>query len=685
MVKSKTPSEKTISISQEEMKLLKKTANTVRGLTMDAIQKANSGHPGMPMGMASAAVVLWYRHLKHNPADPKWHNRDRFVLSAGHGSMLLYSLLHLTGYDLPMSELKSFRQWKSRTPGHPEHGLTPGVETTTGPLGQGISNAVGMAIAERWLAARYNRRGFELINHHTYVIASDGELMEGVSHESCALAGHLKLGKLIVLYDNNHISIDGSTEMTFTEDVLKRFEAYGWHTQSVDGLNAVEVESAIQAAKAETTRPSIISCRTIIGYGSPNKEGTAEVHGSPLGKDEVPLAKKQLGWPVEPEFYIPDDVVTQTQICLEKGKQWQGEWKKLLDAYKSTHPELFKEFSRVFNNELVAGWDADLPTFPAGSSLATRAASGKVLDAISPRIPQLIGGSADLTPSNNTLPKNERSLTPDDFSGRYIRFGVREHGMAAILSGMALHGGVIPYGGTFLVFSDYMRPSIRLAALMEQRVIYVFTHDSIGLGEDGPTHQPIEHLNALRVIPNLVVIRPADASETLEAWKIALNRKDGPTALILTRQKLPVLDREKEGYAPASEAAKGAYAILRQEHPDVLLISNGSEVHLTLDAEKILREKGVNARVVSMPSFEIFDKQPQTYQKSVLPPNITARVAVEAGSTLGWHKYVGLIGEIVGIDHFGASAPYEEIYRGFGLTPEAIAAAALRSIEKVNK
>jgi transketolase len=685
MVKSKTPSEKTISISQEEMKLLKKTANTVRGLTMDAIQKANSGHPGMPMGMASAAVVLWYRHLKHNPADPKWHNRDRFVLSAGHGSMLLYSLLHLTGYDLPMSELKSFRQWKSRTPGHPEHGLTPGVETTTGPLGQGISNAVGMTIAERWLAARYNRRGFELINHHTYVIASDGELMEGVSHESCALAGHLKLGKLIVLYDNNHISIDGSTEMTFTEDVLKRFEAYGWHTQSVDGLNAVEVESAIQAAKAETTRPSIISCRTIIGYGSPNKEGTAEVHGSPLGKDEVPLAKKQLGWPVEPEFYIPDDVAVQTQICLEKGKQWQREWKKLLDAYKSAHPELFKEFSRVFNNELAAGWDADLPTFPAGSSLATRAASGKVLDAISPRIPQLIGGSADLTPSNNTLPKNERSLTPDDFSGRYIRFGVREHGMAAILSGMALHGGVIPYGGTFLVFSDYMRPSIRLAALMEQRVIYVFTHDSIGLGEDGPTHQPIEHLNALRVIPNLVVIRPADASETLEAWKIALNRKDGPTALILTRQKLPVLDREKEGYASASEAAKGAYAILRQEHPDVLLISNGSEVHLTLDAEKILREKGVNARVVSMPSFEIFDKQPQTYQKSVLPPNITARVAVEAGSTLGWHKYVGLIGEIVGIDHFGASAPYEEIYRGFGLTPEAIAVAALRSIEKVNK
>jgi transketolase len=523
------------------------------------------------------------------------------------------------------------------------------------------------------------------MNHHTYVIASDGDLMEGVSHESCALAGHLGLGKLIVLYDNNQISIDGSTAMTFTEDVLKRFDAYGWHTQTVDGLNAAEVETAIRAAEAETTRPSLISCRTVIGYGSPNKAGTAGVHGSPLGKDEISLTKKQLGWPVEPEFYIPDEVAAQTRTCLENGKKWQSDWEKLLKDYQKAHPDLYEEFSRVISSDLPTGWDADLPVFSPGSSLATRSASGAMLNAISPRIPQLIGGSADLTPSNNTLPKNETSLTGDDFRGRYIRFGVREHGMAAIMSGMALHGGLIPYGGTFLVFSDYMRPGIRLAALMEQQVIYVFTHDSIGLGEDGPTHQPIEHLNALRVIPNLVIFRPADAPETAEGWKIALNRKDGPTALILTRQKLPVLDREKEGYTPAPEAAKGAYPVLPREHPDVLLLASGSEVPLVLDAEKILRQKGVNAQVVSMPSFEIFDRQPEDYQKSVLPPDVTARVAVEAGSTPGWHKYVGMKGEIVGIDRFGASAPYEEIYREFGLTPEAIAEAALRSIEKVKR
>lgn len=682
MEKKKTPRKFANSIPKSELDFLKLTANTVRGLSMDGVQKANSGHPGLPMGMANAAVVLWQRHLKHNPKDPHWFNRDRFVLSAGHGSMLLYSLLHLNGYNLPLSELKSFRQWESHTPGHPEHGLTPGVETTTGPLGQGISNAIGMAIVERWLAERYNRKGFDIIDHHTFVIASDGDMMEGISHESCALAAHLKLGKLIVLYDNNKISIDGSTDLAFTEDVMERFSAYGWHTQSVDGLDMNEVEAAIEAAKAESSRPSIISCRTIIGYGSPHKAGTAEVHGSPLGADEVRLSKKQLGWPEDPDFYIPEEVGALKRSTPEQGELWQLEWEGLLENYQKAFPELFEEFSRVIKNELPKGWDSAMPEFSPDTSLATRAASGKVLDSISPRIPQLIGGSADLTPSNNTLPKNETSLTPEDFSGRYVRFGVREHGMAAIMSGMALHGGVIPYGGTFLIFSDYMRPSMRLAALMEQRVIYVFTHDSIGLGEDGPTHQPIEQLTALRAIPNLTVIRPADAAETIEAWKVALHRNNGPTALILTRQKLPVFDRKANGYAAASNTVKGGYAMLSREKPDVILIGTGSELQFVVEAGKMLEEKGIMAQVVSMPSCELFDAQPQSYRESVLPSSVRARVAIEAGATLGWHKYVGDYGEIVGLDHFGASAPYQEIYKGFGLTAEAVVEAALRSIKK---
>lgn len=685
MEKKKSSRESTNSIPESELDFLNLAANTVRGLSMDGVQKANSGHPGLPMGMANAAVVLWQRHLKHNPKDPHWFNRDRFVLSAGHGSMLLYSLLHLNGYDLPLSELQSFRQWQSRTPGHPEHGLTPGVETTTGPLGQGISNAVGMALAERWLAERYNRKGFDIVDHLTFVIASDGDMMEGISHESCALAAHLKLGKLIVLYDNNKISIDGSTDLAFSEDVMKRFSAYGWHTQDVDGLDMNEVEAAIAAAKAETGRPSVISCRTIIGYGSPHKAGTAEVHGSPLGADEVRLSKKQLGWPEEPDFYIPEEVAALKRNTPERGKLWQSEWEGSLENYQKAFPDLFEEFSRVIKNELPQGWDAAMPEFSPDAAMATRSASGKVLDAISPRIPQLIGGSADLTPSNNTLPKNETSLTAEDFSGRYIRFGVREHGMAAIMSGMALHGGLIPYGGTFLVFSDYMRPSMRLAALMEQRVIYVFTHDSIGLGEDGPTHQPIEQLTALRAIPNLTVIRPADAVETVEAWKVALNRRNGPTALILTRQKLPVFDRKANGYAGASNTAKGGYAMVSCEKPDVILIGIGSELQFALKAGKMLEEKGIMARVVSMPSCELFDAQPESYRQNVLPPNVQARVAIEAGATLGWHKYVGDYGEIVGLDHFGASAPFEEIYKGFGLTAEAVVEAALRSMEKVKK
>lgn len=669
-------------LSENDIKQLALAANAVRGLAMDGVQKANSGHPGMPLGMADAAAVLWFRHLKFNPENPHWPDRDRFVLSAGHGSMLLYSLLHLSGYDLPLSELQSFRQWESRTPGHPEYGLTAGVETTTGPLGQGISNAVGMALAERWLANRYNRPGFELVNHFTYVIASDGDLMEGVSHESCSLAGHLRLGKLVVLYDDNQISIDGPTQLAFSENVAARFEAYGWQVQKVNGHDMAEVDAALQSARAETARPTLIACRTVIGYGSPNRAGTAKAHGEPLGVEEVRLAKQQLGWPVEPLFYIPKEMAAFTEQCRQNGKTWQAGWEKHLHTYQEAFPELSAEFSRVIRNELPPGWDANLADVAPDAAQATRAASGAVLNLLSARIPQLLGGSGDLTPSNNTFPKNEKHITAEDFSGRYIHFGVREHGMAAIMSGMALHGGIIPYGGTFLVFSDYMRPSIRLAALMKLPVIYVFTHDSIGLGEDGPTHQPVEQLTALRAIPNLAVIRPADAPETAPAWQIALRRREGPTALILTRQKLPALDRSKEGYAPASEAQKGAYVLADAKNPRVILIASGSEVHLALEAKKLLAAQRVAARVVSMPCGEIFDAQPDQYKEAVLPRGIKARVAVEAGVTLGWHKYLGENGEIVGLDHFGASAPYEEIYKGFGLTPEKIAEAALRSLNR---
>ncbi|MBI4747991.1 MAG: transketolase family protein [Acidobacteria bacterium] len=560
-------------------------ANIVRGLAMDGVQKANSGHPGMPMGMAEAAVVLWSGFLKHNPADPRWVDRDRFVLSAGHGSMLLYSLLHVSGYELPLEELKRFRQWGSVTPGHPEHGLTPGVETTTGPLGQGIANGVGLALAERWVGARFNRPGHEVVDHFTYVIASDGDLMEGVSHEACALAGHLGLGKLIVLYDDNGISIDGPTSLSFTEDVLKRFSAYGWHTQRVDGHNPAAVENAIQEARNEPEHPSIIACRTHIGYGSPNRQDTSKAHGEPLG------------------------------------------------------------------------------------AMATRAASGAVLDAIADVIPTLLGGSADLTPSNNTLPKGKGSVTRDDFSGRYVRFGVREHGMGSVMNGMVLHGGVRPYGGTFLVFADYMRPPIRLAAMMEQPVIFVFTHDSIGLGEDGPTHQPIEHLTTLRAIPNLVVFRPADAIETVAGWKVALERRHGPTALILTRQALPIL-------GVAEGAQRGGYTLVEVDDPQVILIGTGSEVQLAVEAHKQLATEGIRARVVSLPGWEIFDSQPADYKESVLPARIKARVAVEAGSPLAWSRYVGLEGRVVGLNRFGASAPYQVLYQQLGITAEAVAAAA---------
>ncbi len=659
------------------------TADTIRCLAMDAVQKANSGHPGMPMGMADAAVVLWTRFLKHNPSDPRWADRDRFVLSAGHGSMLLYSLLHLSGYGLPLSQLRDFRQWGSLTPGHPEHGLTPGVETTTGPLGQGISNAVGMAIAERWLAAKFNRPGFEIVNHHTYVIASDGDLMEGVSHEVCSLAGHLGLGKLIVLYDDNGISIDGPTSLAFTEDVRERFEAYGWHTQRVDGHDSIAVENAIANAQAETNRPSLIGCKTHIGFGSPNRQDSSKAHGEPLGADEVRLTKAKLFWPLDEPFFVPEEAREFMEQSAAAGAAQQKEWEETYSAYRKAYPELAAAFECALRGDLPEGWEANLPNFAPGKAMATRAASGTVLDAIAPTISALLGGSADLTPSNNTQSKNARAITRDDFSGRYIHFGVREHAMGSILNGLALHGGVRPYGGTFLIFSDYMRPAIRMAALMELPVIFVFTHDSIGLGEDGPTHQPIEQISSLRLIPNLAVFRPADAAETVDAWRFALGRNDGPTALILTRQALPIIDRER--CAPAEEAACGGYILSGTEDPDVILLATGSEVQLALAAQETLAAQKVRARVVSMPCCELFDKQPRAYRESVLPSTARARVAVEAGATPAWGRYVGLEGEIVGLDRFGASAPYAVLYRELGITAEAVVEAARRAMLRVNK
>jgi transketolase len=668
-------------IATERARLRRLAADTIRGLAMDAVQKANSGHPGMPMGMADAAVVLWTQFLKHNPANPQWPDRDRFVLSAGHGSMLLYSLLHLTGYDLPLSQLQQFRQWGSRTPGHPEHGLTSGVETTTGPLGQGISNAVGMALAERWLGAHFNRPGMEIVNHYTYVIASDGDLMEGISHESSSLAGHLGLGKLIVLYDNNGITIDGPTSLAFTEDVLARFVAYGWHTQRVDGHDSQAVEQAISNAHAEVDRPSLIACKTHIGFGSPHRQDSNKAHGEPLGVEEVRLTKQNLGMPMDEQFFVPEEARTFMQQSAAAGKAREKEWRETLAAYGKAYPELAAAFDNAWRGELPKGWDSDLPDFTGAKPMATRAASGAVLDAIAPKIPSLLGGSADLTPSNNTLPKNAREVTRDDFTGEYLHFGVREHAMASMMNGLALHGGVRPYGGTFLIFSDYMRPAIRLAALMELPVIFVFTHDSIGLGEDGPTHQPVEQISSLRLIPHLAVFRPADATETVEAWRFALGRSHGPTALVLSRQALPVIDRTR--CAPAKAAGRGAYILCGPDDPEVVLLATGSEVQLALAAEEMLTAEKIKVRVVSMPCWELFDEQPKEYREAVLPAKVRARVAVEAGATLAWARYVGLDGEAVGLDHFGASAPQAVLYREFGITAEAVAEAARRVLSRV--
>ena len=674
--------------------------NTVRFLSVDAVQQADSGHPGMPLGAAAMAYVLWTRRLKHNPRNPDWPDRDRFVLSAGHGSMLLYSLLHLTGYDLSPDDIKQFRQWGSKAPGHPERGHTPGVETTTGPLGQGIANAVGMAIAEAQLAARYNRPGFEVIDHATYVIAGDGDLMEGVAAEAASLAGHLRLGKLTCLYDDNRVTLAAGTDITFSEDRAQRFAAHGWHTLSVaDGNDLAAIDAALQAARAETARPSLILVRTHIGYGSPNKHDSFEAHGSPLGVDEVRLTKQTLGWPTEPPFLIPEPALTHFREALAQGARDEAAWNERLKAYAQAFPALAEELRRSLRGELPADWDADMPVFPADAKgIATRVASGQVMNAIAPRLPALTGGSADLDPSTHTALKGFGDFHPpaseaDDtqgadrggwsHAGRNLHFGVREHAMGAIVNGLAAHGAIIPYGSTFLIFSDYMRPPIRLAALMGLHVVHVFTHDSIALGEDGPTHQPVEQLAALRAMPNLTVIRPGDANETAVAWRVALETRGGPVALVLSRQNLPTLDRGR--YAPADGLRSGAYLLddAADGKPELILIASGSEVGLIVAAAQRLRDDGVAVRLVSMPSWELFEAQTKTYRDSVLPPSIPARLAVEAGVSQGWHRYVGDRGDLLCVDRFGASAPGPDMLREYGFSVEHVCRRALALLEEI--
>jgi len=673
--------------------------NTIRFLSADAIQNANSGHPGMPMGAASMAYVLWIEHLKHNPADPAWPDRDRFVLSAGHGSMLLYSLLHLTGYDLPLSEIEAFRQWGSKTPGHPESHLTPGVEVTTGPLGQGIANAVGMAISEAHLEACYNCPKHTIVDHHTYVIVGDGDLMEGISSEACALAGHLGLGKLIVLYDDNRISLAGSTDLSFSEDVKKRFEAQNWHVARViDGNDLETVSATIDMAKAEIERPSLIMVRTIIGDGAPHKQGSFKVHGAPLGMEELAAAKEAVGWPIEPMFHIPPEALKHFRKAVEKGEEKQKEWQKELTAYIAECPDLASEFTRRMEGKLSDGWKTALPVFPPDEvGIATRKASETILQVLAARLPELVGGSADLNPSTYTWLKGygdfETPATRSDdvqgtvgdawgYEGRNIHYGVREHAMGAIANGMAAHGGMIPYTATFLTFADYMRAPMRLAALSESRAVFIFTHDSIGVGEDGPTHQPIEQVMNLRAVPNLTVIRPSDANEVREAWQVALENANGSTALILSRQKLPILDRNL--YAPAEELKRGGYTLWESSPgtPDLILIGTGSEVHLALAAGEEVASEGFHVRVVALPSWKLFDRQSLEYRESVLPLTVRTCIAVEAGITLGWEHYVGRDGIIVGMSTFGASAPASVLYEQFGITKEVIVAHAKRLLDR---
>lgn len=650
--------------------------DTIRVLAADAVQKANSGHPGLPMGAAAMAYALWTRFLRHSPSNPKFVDRDRFVLSAGHGSMLLYSLLYLTGYDLSLDDIKQFRQWESRTPGHPEYGVTPGVEITTGPLGQGFGNAVGFAMARKHLAAVYNRPGHEIVNHTIYTICSDGDLMEGLSHEAASLAGHLGLGSLIALYDSNDVTLDGPAELSLGDDAALRFEAYGWHVQTVDGMNPDAVSEAIGVARAVTDKPSMIVCRTIIGYGAPHKQGTSAAHGSPLGPDEVKLVKERFGFDPNESFIVPGQVLEQMRGAVDRGKQLEAEWTEKFAAYERAYPDLAAQWMRTQAGRLPDGWDAGVPAFkPADGAVATRDASQKVINALAAKVPELFGGSADLSESTKTDVKDGGTFERDTPAGRNIYFGVREHAMGAAVNGIVLHGGLRSYGGTFLNFYDYMRGSVRLAALMKIASIFVYTHDSIGLGEDGPTHQPVEQLSGLRAVPDLWMFRPGDANETAEAWRYALQSPEA-IALVLSRQKLPVIDQER--YGKASGVQRGAYVVADAEGgaPQVLLLATGSEVHLAMAAREQLAKDGIRARMVSMPCWALFERQPQAYRDSVLPPGVTARVSVEAASPMGWRRWVGDRGTIIGLDHFGASAPGETVMEKFGFTADHVANAA---------
>jgi transketolase len=668
---------------QQDKELLNQAVNAIRFLSADGVQQAKSGHPGLPMGAAPLAFTIWTRHMRHSPTNPTWANRDRFILSGGHGSMLLYSLLYLTGYDLALDELKRFRQWGSLTPGHPEFGVTPGVETTTGPLGQGFANGVGMAMAEAHLARHFNRPGHDMIDHYTYAIVTDGDLMEGVTAEAASLAGHLRLGKLIYLYDDNQISIEGSTDIAFTEDRLLRFESYGWHVQRVaDGLDIEAIDEAVRMAKMDP-RPSLIAVRTVIGYGLPTRAGTEKAHGEPPGDAELDGAKEALGWPKEPRFYVPEEALQFFRQAVAQGEALEREWHAKLDAYRTAYPDLAAELVRRLSGELPTGWDADLPEFPADEKgIASRAASGKVLNALAVKLPELMGGSADLAPSNNTWLQNIPAFQSDCHEGRNIHFGVREHGMGSAVNGMAYHGGLIPYGATFMVFSDYMRPPVRLSALSHLGSIWVFTHDSIGVGEDGPTHQPVEHLAALRAIPNLLVLRPGDANEVREAWKLAVENRSRPTTLVLTRQNLPTLDRAV--FASAEGVKKGAYVLadLGEDSPQIILMASGSEVQLIVEAGKRLVESGISVRLVSFPSWELFAEQDQAYRDSVLLPDVQVRLAVEAGITQGWHQWVGCQGQVLGLDHYGASAPGKVIFEQFGFTGANVEKIALEMLRK---
>ncbi len=658
--------------------------NTIRFLAVDAVEKAKSGHPGTPMGAATMAYALWDRFLRHNPADPGWVNRDRFVLSAGHASMLLYALLYLTGYDLSLDDIKQFRQWGSRTPGHPEYGITPGVEATTGPLGQGFGNGIGMAIAERWLAQNYNKPGHQIVDHFVYSIVSDGDLEEGVSSEAASLAGTLRLGKLIYLYDDNGISIEGTTSIAFTENVAERFRAYGWHVMGpIDGMDLLQVQEALEEARLETGRPSLIIGKTVIGFGSPNKAGTGAAHGEPLGAEEVKLTRQRLNWPYKEPFTVPPEVLDHMRLARDRGSRLQVDWEDRFEKYSLAYPRDADRFRADLSGELPADWDQGLEELFSDQTkpIATRDASGKIMNMIAGKVHSLMGGSADLAPSTKTYLMNFGDYGPENYSGRNMHFGVREHSMGTIVNGMALHGGIIPYAGTFLIFYDYMRTPVRLAALMGIRVIYIFTHDSVGLGQDGPTHQPVEQLAGLRAVPGLITIRPADAAETVEAWKLALERRDGPTALVLTRQNLPILDRRT--LAAASGVRKGGYVLSESDgQPQVILIGTGSEVHISLEAAGILKEKGIAARVVSMPSWGIFDAQPVDYRNAVLPPGLRSRVSIEAACTLGWERYVGTEGTAIGVSRFGASAPGEIIYEKLGLTAQDVAKEAMRILQR---